>query len=89
MDWTKEQRIAASRKLAIKKFGEDDASEAEHHMWAQRTGDIAEAITLQCEVTALREALEKLREESSRTHHRRCKCFSCKDVKELLTQIPK
>jgi hypothetical protein len=87
MEWTIEKRIAASRNLNIKKFGEDDGSEAEHRMWAQRAGDIAEAITLQCEVTALREALEEMLYLVQHTDVRHG--VPCDKARALLTNIQK
>lgn len=54
-----EDRVAASERLYIKKFGSNDADHAEEHSrWAaQRGTDLAYSIEVQCEATALRSAL--------------------------------
>jgi hypothetical protein len=83
-EWTQEDRIAASKRIYLRKFGDDDADHTEEHArWAaQRGTDLGNSIELQCEVTALRTALKDM-----------CDRFPDDKVvrkqRELLARIPK
>lgn len=67
MEWTKEERIAGSRKLNIRQFGKDNDPVEQHEIWARKQkgspSNLVTMIDLQCEVTALREALGSVLEQ--------------------------